>query len=146
MAFVIILFCIRFLPLRMTRPVRHCRAGLANLVLNIGQRELTYTNIQETVIVSKLSQIKSEYLPSELVYVNSCAARPRTLGVFRYYKPLTSTRWGYNDLFIQQQKELKRIRNIEEGAYFNCRTCAWRVGSAFLSWTAHSLPWRENEG
>ena len=39
-----------------------------------------------------------------------------------------------NDLFIHQLKELKRIRNIEEGAYFNGRTYAWMFGLAFLSW------------
>ena len=37
-------------------------------------------------------------------------------------------------LFAHQQKELKRIRNIEEGAYFNGRTYAWMFGLAFLSW------------
>ena len=39
-----------------------------------------------------------------------------------------------NDLFTHQQKELKRIRNIEEGAYFNGRTYAWMFGLAFVSW------------
>ena len=38
------------------------------------------------------------------------------------------------DLFAHQQKELKRIRNIEEGAYFNGRTYAWMFGLAFVSW------------
>ncbi len=46
MAFVIIHFRMRFLPLQMTRPARLCRAGLANRVLNIGQRELTYQGVQ----------------------------------------------------------------------------------------------------
>ena len=40
-----------------------------------------------------------------------------------------------NDMFTHQLKELKRIRNIEEGAYFNGRTYAWMFGLAFLSWT-----------
>ena len=40
-----------------------------------------------------------------------------------------------NVLFTHQQKELKRIRNIEEGAYFNGRTYAWMFGLAFLSWS-----------
>lgn len=40
-----------------------------------------------------------------------------------------------NDLFTHQQKELKRIRNIEEGAYFNGSTYAWMFGLAFLSWS-----------
>lgn len=39
-----------------------------------------------------------------------------------------------NVLFTHQQKELKRIRNIEEGAYFNGRTYAWMFGLAFVSW------------
>ena len=39
-----------------------------------------------------------------------------------------------NDLFAHQQKELKRIRNIEEGAYFNGCTYAWMFGLAFVSW------------
>lgn len=39
-----------------------------------------------------------------------------------------------NVLFTHQQKELKRIRNIEEGAYFNGRTYAWMFGLAFASW------------
>lgn len=39
-----------------------------------------------------------------------------------------------NDMFTHQLKELKRIRNIEEGAYFNGRTYAWKFGLAFLSW------------
>lgn len=39
------------------------------------------------------------------------------------------------ELFAHQQKELKRIRNIEEGAYFNGRTYAWMFGLAFVSWT-----------
>lgn len=39
-----------------------------------------------------------------------------------------------NVLFTHQQKELKRIRNIEEGAYFNGRTYAWMFGLAFISW------------
>ena len=39
-----------------------------------------------------------------------------------------------NVLFAHQQKELKRIRNIEEGAYFNGRTYAWMFGLAFISW------------
>ena len=37
-------------------------------------------------------------------------------------------------LFAHQQKELKRIRNIEEGAYFNGRTYAWMFGFAFVAW------------
>ena len=37
-------------------------------------------------------------------------------------------------MFTHQLKELKRIRNIEEGAYFNGRTYAWMFGMAFLSW------------
>ena len=36
--------------------------------------------------------------------------------------------------FVHQQKELKRIRNIEEGAYFNGHTYAWMFGLAFVSW------------
>ena len=40
-----------------------------------------------------------------------------------------------NDLFTHQQKELKRMRNIEEGAYFNGSTYAWMFGLAFLSWS-----------
>ena len=39
-----------------------------------------------------------------------------------------------NVLFTHQQKELKRIRNIEEGAYFNGRTYTWMFGLAFASW------------
>ena len=39
-----------------------------------------------------------------------------------------------NDLFTHQQKELKRIRNIEEGAYFNGRTYWWMFGIAFFGW------------
>ncbi len=38
------------------------------------------------------------------------------------------------ELFAHQQQELKRIRNIEEGAYFNGRTYAWMFGLAFVSW------------
>ena len=38
------------------------------------------------------------------------------------------------DLFAHQQKELKRIRNIEEGAYFNGRTYWWMFGIAFFGW------------
>ena len=48
-------------------------------------------------------------------------------------KPLTNKK-RIKDLFAHQQKELKRIRNIEEGAYFNGRTYAWMFGLAFLSW------------
>lgn len=39
-----------------------------------------------------------------------------------------------NALFAHQQKELKRIRDIEEGAYFNGKTYAWMFGIAFVSW------------
>lgn len=39
-----------------------------------------------------------------------------------------------NALFRHQQAELKRIRNIEEGAYFNGRTYAWMFGFAFVAW------------
>ena len=39
-----------------------------------------------------------------------------------------------NALFAHQQMELKRIRNVEEGAYFNGRTYAWMFGLAFASW------------
>lgn len=39
-----------------------------------------------------------------------------------------------NALFAHQQMELKRIRNVEEGAYFNGRTYAWMFGLAFSSW------------
>ena len=39
-----------------------------------------------------------------------------------------------NVLFTRQQKELKRSRNIEEGAYCNGRTYAWMFGLAFISW------------
>ena len=39
-----------------------------------------------------------------------------------------------NALFARQQTELKRIRNIEEGAYFNGRTYMWMFGFAFISW------------
>lgn len=38
------------------------------------------------------------------------------------------------ELFAHQQKELKRVRNIEEGAYFNGRTYWWMFGIAFVSW------------
>ena len=38
------------------------------------------------------------------------------------------------ELFAHQHKELKRIRNIEEGAYFNGCTYAWMFGLAFVSW------------
>ena len=40
-------------------------------------------NIQDTVIISKLSQIKFEYLSSKLIYVNSGATRPRTPRCFQ---------------------------------------------------------------
>lgn len=40
-----------------------------------------------------------------------------------------------NVLFAHQQKELKRIRNIDESAYFCGRTYAWMFGVAFVSWT-----------
>lgn len=39
-----------------------------------------------------------------------------------------------NALFAHQQKKLKRIRNIEEGAYFNGKTYAWMFVIAFVSW------------
>ena len=39
-----------------------------------------------------------------------------------------------NDMFTHQLKELKRIRNIEEGAYFNGRTYWWMFGIAFFGW------------
>ena len=44
-----------------------------------------------------------------------------------------------NDMFTHQLKELKRIRNIEEGAYFNGRTYVWMFSLAFLSWASSSL-------
>lgn len=37
-------------------------------------------------------------------------------------------------LFAHQQKELKRIRDIEEGAYFNGKTYAWMFGLTFVAW------------
>lgn len=37
-------------------------------------------------------------------------------------------------LFVYQQNELNRIRNIEEGAYFNGRTYWWMFGLAFVAW------------
>ena len=36
--------------------------------------------------------------------------------------------------FTNQQKEFKRIHNIEEGAYFNGSAYAWMFGLTFLSW------------
>lgn len=39
-----------------------------------------------------------------------------------------------NNLFTHQRNELKRIRNIEEGAYFNGRTYWWMFGLAFVAW------------
>ena len=39
--------------------------------------------IKDTVIISKLSQIKFEYLSSKLIYVNSGATRPRTPRCFQ---------------------------------------------------------------
>ena len=39
--------------------------------------------IQDTVIISKLSQIKFEYVSSKLIYVNSGATRPRTPRCFQ---------------------------------------------------------------
>lgn len=39
-----------------------------------------------------------------------------------------------NALFAHQQMELKRIRNVEEGAYFNGCTYTWMFGLAFASW------------
>ena len=38
-----------------------------------------------------------------------------------------------NALFAHQQKELKRIRDIEEGAYFNGKTYAWMFGLTFIA-------------
>lgn len=37
-------------------------------------------------------------------------------------------------LFEHQKKELSRIRNIEEGAYFNGRTYWWLFGFFFIAW------------
>lgn len=39
-----------------------------------------------------------------------------------------------NALFAHQQKELKRIRDIEEGAYFNGKTYAWMFILTFVAW------------
>ena len=39
-----------------------------------------------------------------------------------------------NALFAHQLKELKRIRDIEEGAYFNGKTYAWMFGLTFIAW------------
>lgn len=39
-----------------------------------------------------------------------------------------------NNLFVHQQTEIKRICDVEEGAYFNGRTYAWMFGLAFASW------------
>lgn len=40
----------------------------------------------------------------------------------------------FETLFEHQKKELNKIRNIEEGAYFNGRTYWWMFGLAFLSY------------
>lgn len=37
-------------------------------------------------------------------------------------------------LLAYQQNELKRIQNIEDGAYFNGRTYWWMFGFAFVAW------------
>lgn len=37
-------------------------------------------------------------------------------------------------LLIHQQNELKRIRNMEDGAYFKGKTYWWMFGLAFVSW------------
>ena len=47
--------------------------------------------IQDTVIISKLSQIKFEYLSSKLIYVNSGAIRPRTHRCFQVLDYLFSS-------------------------------------------------------
>ena len=47
--------------------------------------------IQDTVIISKLSQIKFEYLSSKLIYVNSGATRPRTPRCFQVLDYLVSS-------------------------------------------------------
>ena len=39
-----------------------------------------------------------------------------------------------NALFAHQQKELKRLRNIEDGAYFKGKTYWWMFGIGFVSW------------
>lgn len=39
-----------------------------------------------------------------------------------------------NALLIHQQNELKRIQDIEDGAYFKGKTYAWMFGFAFVSW------------
>ena len=42
---------------------------------------------------------------------------------------------AFKQALDEHEKELKRIRNIEEGAYFNGSTYAWMFGLAFLSWS-----------
>ena len=55
-----------------------------------------------------------------------------TINVFK--QALDEHEKRMNNLFTHQRNELKRIRNIEEGAYFNGRTYWWMFGLAFVAW------------
>ena len=57
-----------------------------------------------------------------------------TTAVTAFCQALDEHEKRINALFSHQQKELKRIRNIEEGAYFNGRTYSWMFGIAFIGW------------
>lgn len=54
--------------------------------------------------------------------------------IFAFKQAIDEHEKRINALFTHQQTELKRIRNVEEGAYFNGRTYAWMFGLAFVSW------------
>lgn len=57
-----------------------------------------------------------------------------TIAISAFKQALDEHEQRINALFVHQQTELKCIRDIEEGAYFNGRTYAWMFGLAFLGW------------
>lgn len=80
------------------------KAEQSNLKVGINDEGLAQLNERNNIVISAFKQALDEY-----------EQRIKTL-------------------FAHQQTELKRIRNIEEGAYFNGRTYAWMFGLAFASW------------
>lgn len=95
-----------------------------------GSTVLILDGIAKAITLAKETKIKVGLDDNGLAQLNE---RNNT-AITAFKQALDGHEKRINALFAYQQKELKRIRNIEEGAYFNGKTYAWMFGLTFIAW------------
>lgn len=86
--------------------------------------------ITEAITLAKGMRLKVGLDDNSLAQLND----RNTTAITAFKQALDSHEKRISTLFAHQQKELKRIRDIEEGAYFNGKTYAWMFILTFIAW------------